>query len=242
MYYGQMDFFGKYGDRLILADVDKGNYHGVLDWGMDALHVGESSGLGGISIWEGDTCIPAMNPLGKGPLKISRSVISRGPVRSLVRVDIAGITGARAEYTVSLRMSAFADNFFSRQDIAVVASRGDSIVYSPGIQKLPHDAWFMDSNAGVLANWGKQEDAIGDIGLGLIYPAGDERGYAETSRDRLVKLTAPSGKSRTHWVIGGWRKGFPNPVAPTGRDWADTVRELAVRLTAPVKVEYTAGR
>ncbi|MHB9028675.1 MAG: DUF4861 family protein [Candidatus Latescibacterota bacterium] len=240
-YYGQIDFYGKRLDRLILANIEKESYHRVADWGMDALHVGESSGLGGISIWEGDARIPAMNPAGKGDLKITRSVIARGPVRSVVRVDISGIKGKRAEYKVSLRMSSFADNLFSRQEITVTSSQGDSVVYSPGIQKLPNDIWFMDSDAGALTNWGKQEDAIGDIGLGLIYPAGDFRGYAETPLDRLVKLTAPSGKTRTHWVIGGWRKGFPNPVAPSGRDWAETVRELAVRLHAPVKVEYSAG-
>jgi len=231
--------FGKRRDSLILAGVENQNYHDILDWGMDVLQVGESSGIGGISIWEGDYRIPAMNPAGKGPVKIVRSILSKGPVRSIVQVDISGIRGARAEYAVSLRMSAFADNICSRQEITVASSRGDSIVYSPGIQKLPRDAWFMDSSAGFLANWGKQQDVIGDIGLGLIYPAGECLGFAETTLDRMVRLAAPSGSSRVHWVVGGWRKGFPSPVAPSGRDWAESVRELAMRLRVPVKAVYS---
>jgi hypothetical protein len=239
LYYGQIDCFGKRRDRLILAGIDGASYHRIADWGMDILNVGVSSGLGGISIWEGDTRIPAMNPAGNGNLRITRAILSRGPVRALVRVNIAGIRSEKKDYTVFLLMSAFADNVFSRQDVSIVSSTGDSVVYSPGVEKLPHDVWFIDSDAGVLASWGRQEDEIGDIGLGLMFFPAEYRGFAESGDDRYVKLAVPSGARRTHWIISGWRKGLPSPVAPTGRDWANGVRELAARLKVPVKVVFS---
>ncbi|MCE5249456.1 DUF4861 domain-containing protein [bacterium] len=237
MYYGQIDFFGKRREGLRLKNTVE-SYHRISDWGMDVLHVGKSSGIGGISIWEGETRIPVMNPAGEGDVRIDRKIISSGPVRSLVRVDFTNVRSPGATYTVSMLMSAFADNRFSRQDIMVTSTAGDSVVYSPGLQKLPNDTWVIDSGTGVLASWGLSDHEIGDIGLGLMFDPEEYAGYAESGLDRYVKLRIPAGMRCTHWIIGGWRKGFPSPVAPSPKDWAREVEELGFGLRAPVHVGY----
>ena len=134
-------------------------------------------------------------------------------------------------------MSAFADNSFSRQDITITSTSGDSVVYSPGLLKLPNDTWFMYNTTGVLSNWGSYDPEAKDIGLGLMFDPGEYSGYTESDLDRFVKLKIPV-KQRTHWILGGWRKGFSSPVAPTGRDWANKVEELALQLRTPVHIEY----
>ena len=237
MYYGQIDFFGKRLDGLRLKNPGP-NYHSVSDWGMDVLHVGRSSGLGGISIWEDDERIPVMNPAGEGTVQIERTILSSGPVRSLVRIDFTNIHSAKGEYTVSLLMSAFADNRFSRQDITITATAGDSVVYSPGVTKLPNDTFHIDTGSGVLTNFGISDNEIKDIGMGIIFKPGEYTGYSESETDRYVRLKIPAGKQCTHWIIGGWRKGFMSPVAPSAKDWADSVEELARRLCVPVGIRY----
>lgn len=238
MYYGQIEAFGKKADGLILGGLKgmKGSVHQMQDWGMDVLHVGAASGLGGLSIWEGEKRLPVNMPEGKGGLRITRQVVVRGPVRSLVRVDFSGLKGERGEYRVRMEMSAYAGNAYSRQDVTIWSPDGKDVVYSPGLQKLAHDEWHVLSGSGVLASWGNGYEGAGEIGLGVMYRPEDYVGFAEGELDRYVKLLARSGEKRTHWIYGDWRKGFPNPIAPTARDWALRVEQLALQLRTSVPV------
>ncbi len=236
MYYGQVEAFGKRLDGLILGGLKTmtGSYHQMQDWGMDVLHVGEASGLGGLSIWEGESRIPAIMPGGKGEMKIVRQIIARGPVRSLARVEFSGLKGERGEYRVRMDMSAFAGNRYSQQDITIWSPDGKDIVYSPGLQKLPGEEWYVLGPSGVLACWGNGYEGAGDIGLAVMFNPEELAGYAEGELDRYVKLRTRSGEKRRHWIYGDWRKGFPQPMAPTGRDWAHEVEELVLQIRTPV--------
>jgi hypothetical protein len=242
MYYGQIEAFGKRIDGLILGGLKgmKGSYHQMQDWGMDVLHVGAASGLGGLSIWEGENRLPVIMPEGKGSLRITRQVVARGPVRSLVRVDFSGLKGKRGEYRVRMEMSAYAGNRYSQVDVTIWSPDGKEVVYSPGLEKLARDEWYMLSGSGVLASWGNGYEGAGEIGLGIIYRPEEYAGYTEGELDRYVKLQSPSGEKRTHWIYGDWRKGLPNPVAPTARDWALAVEQLSLKLRTPVAVRVAS--
>jgi hypothetical protein len=213
----------------------------MQEWGMDVLNVGNASGLGGLSIWEDGNRLPLIIPGGKGELKIRRQIVARGPVRSLVRVEFSGLKGKLGEYRVRLDMSVFAGNPYSRQNVTIWSPDGKEVVYSPGLQKLAHDEWYALSASGVLACWGNGAEGAGDIGLGVMYRPEEYAGFAEGELDRFVKLRIPSGQTRTHWIYGDWRKGFANPIAPTARDWALRVEDLALELRTPVAVRVTAA-
>jgi hypothetical protein len=242
-YYGQIEAFGKKGDRLILAGLKDhpSSYHSMQDWGMDVLHVGDASGLGGLSIWEDGHRLPLVNPGGKGKLKIEREIVARGPVRALARVEFSGLKGERGEYRVRLEMSAFAGNRCSRQDVTVWSPDGKEVTYGPGLQKLVHGDWYALKASGVLADWGFGAEGAGEIGLGVMYRPEEYVGFAEGALDRYVKLRAPSGQTRTHWIVGDWRKGFANPTAPSSRDWARRVEDVALQVRTPVAVRLLAN-
>ena len=182
--------------------------------------------------------VPVQNPGGKGEISIRNRVLASGPVRSLVEVEYDNIRSAKAAYRVSVRLSAFAENPFSRQEIKFETAAGKTVVFSPGVQKLTGDAAAFDSAAGFLARWGFGEPEAGEIGLALMFDPRHYSGMAETALDRLVKLKAEAGKPLVYWVLGGWRKGLANPVAPSARDWAGQVAELGFRLRAPVEVRF----
>jgi hypothetical protein len=169
-------------------------------------------------------------------VQIKRQVVVKGPVRSLVRVEYTGLKGKLGEYRARLDMSAYAGNPYSRQDVTVWSPDGKDVVYGPGLQKLPHDEWSALSASGVLANWGWGYQGAGEIGLGIIYRPEEAVGFAEGDLDRYIKLRAANGETRTHWIYGDWRKGLPNPSAPTARDWALRVEDLALQLRTPVAV------
>lgn len=137
-------------------------------------------------------------------------------------------------------MSAYAGNRYSQVDVTIWSPDGKEVVYSPGLEKLARDEWYMLSGSGVLASWGNGYEGAGEIGLGIIYRPEEYAGYTEGELDRYVKLQSPSGEKRTHWIYGDWRKGLPNPVAPTARDWALAVEQLSLKLRTPVAVRVAS--
>jgi hypothetical protein len=207
---------------------------------MDILHVGDASGLGGINLWEGENRVSTVNPAGKGPNQYERKVIAAGPVRAVARVDITGIGPAAAQYTVTLLMSAFHDNTYSRQDIIVNSSAGGEVIYSPGLEKLPKETASVDKDKGYVATWGEGAPGAGEVGLAAIFDPAEYAGFAENDLDRYVKLSIPSGVKRTHWILGGWNQGLTAPAAPQGEGWAAEVAATAARVLAPVKIEIQA--
>jgi hypothetical protein len=157
-------------------------------------------------------------------------------VRSLARVKFSGLKGEHGEYRVRMDMSAFTGNRFSQQDVTIWGADGADIVYSPGLQKLPGDEWYVLSRSGVLACWGNGYEGAGEIGLAVMFNPEECAGYAEGELDRYIKLKSRSGEKRRHWIYGDWRKGFPNSVAPTGRDWALEVEDLVLLIRTPVSL------
>ncbi len=236
-YWGQLEAFGKVDDQLILRKLPA-DYHTLQPWGMDILKIGSASGLGGISLWEGETRIPAMNPLGKGDVQIKRTVLAVGPLRSMAKVEMTNIKPAKADAKITLFMSAFADNAFSRQEIVIDAKPAGRVVYSPGLEKLAGETAFKDEKAGYLAVWGQGAEGAGEVGLAVIFDPKEYAGFAENDLDRYVKLAVPAGEKRVHWIFGGWERGVTAPLVPRAANWKLKVEDLAKRLLAPVKVTY----
>lgn len=234
---GAMEPFGKLREGLILSKLPADDRH-MRPWGMGVLHAGRASGLGGISVWEDGTLLPVRNPDGKGGIRIRNKVLASGPVRSLAEIEYDNIRSEGNVYRATLRLSAFAENPFSRQEIRFETAAGKAVEFSPGIQKLPGDEAIFDSGAGYLASWGFGEPEAGEIGLALMFDPRHYAGIAETGLDRLVKLKAETGETVVYWLLGGWRKGLANPVAPTARDWARRVEQLGFRLRTPVEVRF----
>jgi len=241
-YWGQLEAFGKLDERLIMANftADYG-YHEMQDWGMDILHVGNASGLGGISIWEGETRISTINPAGKGTNQYTRKVISAGPVRSIVQVDIQNTNPPADKYKISLIMSAFVNNIYSQQDIWIFSPDQAQIIYSPGIEKLPKEEFILNKEKGYLANWGEGAPGAGEVGLALIFRSEEYVGFAENDLDRYVKLSTIPGEKRTFWIVGGWHQGIAAPEPPQASSWFKKICDLSTKLLCPLKMEFKSA-
>lgn len=83
---GRIEFYGKLYDGLILRKLPADERR-LQEWGMNVLDAGESPGLGGLSLWDGDSRIPFYGPA-EPPAKLT--VVSSGPIRALVRADLTG--------------------------------------------------------------------------------------------------------------------------------------------------------
>jgi hypothetical protein len=234
-YWGQFDFFGKGSDELIYASIGNQSYHSEVSWGIDALHVGETAGLGGLTLYQDGVAHPVRNPAGKGDLVFSKRPLVHGPVRAAIEMTAGHILPDAPEATVRFVCMIYA----GRQETeitAAVAGLDPPVVLAPGLVKLPRETFFIDRKQGCMGSWGFQEDVIGEIGLALITrPSRIQDVTSLPAEHRLICETNAQGQLK-YWVIGDWRRGRDYPVAPTASDWQRSVRLLAERLVDDVQV------
>ncbi len=233
-YWGQFDFFGKKVDRLILDSLGSQSYHSEVEWGIDALNVAGTSGLGGLTLYVGDKAYLVQNPEGKGTVEFSRRMLAAGPVRTTIEI-VADKVGP---YRVVLRCTAVAD----RQETVIHATVAgpaaeEPMFLAPGFIRLPEEAVLLDSRAGVFAVWGRQTHVIGTIGMGLVFDAEAFGGVIELPAERRVRIAVRPDREISYLLVGDWLRGRTYPRCPTVDNWHAELRDLAVRFRNPPAVE-----
>jgi hypothetical protein len=236
---GRVEVYGKLYAGLALMKL-RGVDAVLQEWGMNILAGGGSSGLGGLSLWEGKTRIPLMNPGGPEGIELRKSVLAAGPIRALVKAEYPGIRSGKGEYGVVVFLSAFADNVFSREDVIVTPKAGGPAVFSAGVQKLADEKVAFDKDKGFLAAWGRGPEGAGDVGLAILFAPAEFAGLDEAGPDRSVKFNARPGRKQTFWTIGGWGRGIVTAASPAARNWALMAEDLGAKLRVPVEIRYKA--
>lgn len=234
---GRIEFLGKFAPGLILRRLTPG-MTARQEWGMAVLNAGAGSGLGGLALWDGASPTSLTDPAGTASFKIQRTVLSSGPLRAILEVRFSGINSDRRERDVILRVSAFADNRFSRQDVQIQSESASGLFIGPGIQKLPGESWNLEDKKGYAASWGEGVRGAGGIGMAVLFSPDAFAGMEETDTERFIKLKVAEGGKRTFWITGGWEKGFDAPLPPRARNWGRKTEALAGKLLAPVEVRF----
>ena len=234
-YTGQFDFFGKQSDRglpraeRLLYPITEVNYHAEQDWGIDALHVDETSGLGGLTLHMGDATYLVQSPAGKGDVAFKHRVLFAGPVRSAVEITAENVVPGNAAIGARFLCLIYAGRGESEIRARITGVDGP-VNISAGLVKLINESSFSDVAAGVLGAWGFQEEGIGEIGLSVIVPPSVAKEIVELDSERRIRCGAPDATLR-YWILGDWRRGRQYPVAPTVDNWRRETGELARQLT-----------
>lgn len=227
-YWGQFDFFGKKTGRLIYDDIGATSYHRETDWGIDALHVGETSGIGGLTLYVDGRPYPVQNPAGKGDVKFSKRILTQGPVRAAIEITAGNVVPDLPELEVRMLCLIYAGR--QESEVRVTVSGSDRpVTLAPGLVKLPRERFFADRDAGTFGSWGWQENAIGEIGMGLIILPDMVEEVIDLEKERRIACR-PAGGTLRYWIIGDWRRGRQHPVAPTIDNWHWELNELAGQL------------
>ena len=235
MYWGQFDFFGKKTDALIYPSIGKQSYHSEVEWGIDALHVGESCGIGGLTLYAGDKAMRVWNPAGKGDIRFTKRQVVKGPIRAAVEVTAANVDPQHPDMTVRILPVIYRDR--QESEVRVSVTRNPVPVdLAPGLSKLARDKAFTDNKIGCLGAWGYQEAVIDEIGMSVIVPPEQLVGFIDANDDRQARCkTTDDGRLR-YWIVGDWRRGRQHPVAPTIDNWHQEMKELAALLHHPAGV------
>ncbi len=228
-YWGQFDFFGKKCDRLIYPIMKAGeSYHGELGWGIDALHVNDTCGLGGITLYVNGTPYPVYSPGGKGAIVWSKKLIEEQKDYVSIGLMAEHVGPENAPYTVRFTCSALKNRRDSPMQVTIDGgSPNDVIEVGLGIRKLPQELFTVDTEAGILANWGIQEPAIGWIGLGLVYPKSLALRMEDTPDEHQVIMRTEHGKPLNYSIQGTWLKGRRFDRCPTLSNWLGDLKETA---------------
>lgn len=228
-YWGQFDFFGKTRPGLILPDIAQaGNYHQQQDWGMDALHVGQTCGLGGLTLYINGKSCPAYSPGGAGPIKWSKRLIEQTPNRITVEMKGENIGPEANPCTVTFTCSASAGERASVIDAVIQGGNpNDTIEAAIGLTRLKQEQLLIDTQTGVLASRGTQEPETGAIGLGIVFPRGKFLRYEQTPAEHHVVLSVHRDEPFRYLIQGDWLNGRRFPRCPSLNDWAKELRSLA---------------
>jgi hypothetical protein len=240
-YTGQFDFFGKQVDRLIprterlLYPIVGENYHQEQEWGIDALHVEKTSGLGGLTLYANGKEYPVQSPAGIGDVKFEHRVLGAGPVRCAVEILAKNVIPESPEKVVAIRCFIYAHH--PESEIHVRLPNGlDNPKLAPGLLKLVEDSWFENEKYTVMGTWGRQGDDIGEIGLAIVHWRKWAEEIVELPAERRWMSTTHyaqedwQGYHYRYWIVGTWRRGMQYPVSPTMENWKRTVENLGRQL------------
>ena len=240
-YTGQFDFFGKKQFRyvprhkqLVFPIAGGVNYHRETDWGIDGLHVGATSGLGGLTLYTNGREYRVQNPAGKGDVTFTRRVLASGPIRAAVEITAENVIRDKPDLSVRTVCIVYAGH--QEGELRVQVSPGGwSMRLAAGLTKLNREKVFLDKSPGCLGTWGYQDDVIGEVGLGLIVPPEALKDVIDLADERRLLCDTSDGALR-YWIIGDWRRGRQYPIAPTISNWRRELSDVCGSLLADVKV------
>ena len=228
-YSGHFDLFGKrqWLDTLILPKIAEGkSYHVDQNgWGMDILHVGKTSGSGGVILYVNGVAYPVRNETGEGSPAFSGRLVEETHNRVTLELVAEGVGPENAPYTVRFRPSIGAGDLHSSVEVTVDGGApGDEIELGIGLVRLSDETFFSDKDAGIIASWGFQEPRIGWIGMGITFPPERFLRFDEQPEEHRVLLDCKPGEPITYYIHGDWLRGHQFPCSPSARDWFDVLK------------------
>jgi len=228
---GRIGVYGKLKAGLVLRGFPAAETKD-RDWGLELLEADASAGL---SIWDGAARIPLFGPAAP---QAKITVIAAGPVRGLVKAEYPAVKTAAGDTALTVYYSAFADNVYSRADVAAASKSNAAVTIGPSLAKRAGETFAADKAKGTLVTWGRGADKAGAVGLAAVFVPADLRGTDDAGADHALKLAARPGRPLTFWTFAGWGRG-PAALEPAdAAAWTRRAGDLAARLLAPVNVEY----
>ena len=251
-----IDVFGKRQAAISPENVGIGadgvtevNYSEMRDWGMDILAVGNSVGIGGISMMIGERLIrlgvTEQDALNNVDTTICR-IVSEGPVYSSLQFRYINWKALERRYNIETVVSITPGIHGFKNSVRTSSLNGDETLLV-GLVNSKTDHKLAEINSGawtILYTHDKQTlNKDSALGLALIVPKKDYQGYFDApsagrlSTTYLAKLAIKNNKPVEYYAIAAWE----------GRDarfrdeqffrayLLDLTRQLSARIEVKIK-------
>ncbi len=227
---GRFDFLGKRGfvennslnsDKHLVLDRIKPGDNLSVDtggWGMDALIEGDGPGASGLTLFVNGKAYPLY---GTTPAA-AYQVVEQSKDRVTVEMTCGKVGPADAPRTVRVRATAQAGRSTTHLSAQVQGGpAGDTLELGIGLTRPADSRFEHRSSVGVLGIWGEQSPAIGEVGLGLVYPPASYARSIET-KDELGVILKATDKQTFYWTLQtDWRRGRRFGCFPALVNWMD---------------------
>lgn len=234
-YDGHIDLFGKRVDTLIYPKIKEGkSYHKDQNgWGMDILHVGETGGIGGLTLYVNGVSYSVRNDKNLNDPIFTGKLVSESLEEITLEFTTNNVGPKTNPYTIKIRPSAIAGHYESPVEVVIEGgSPDDHIELGIGLTRLHEEEFFYDKNIGIMGNWGFQEPEIGWIGMGVIFsPDGFIRIENVTDEHRVV-VKCEHNVPLTYYIRGEWLRGNQFPCCPAPTDWFKKLKTTAQGLNS----------
>lgn len=235
-HWGQFDFFGKKRPMLIYPTIKPDQYVTEQEWGMDVLPVGETPGIGGMTLYVDDKRYPIRSPHGEGAVKFEKRVITKGPERATVEVVASNVGPPPHPYTVRFRPHALSKRADSPIDFLITGGPPEdggttrSLQLGVALRTFEQEEIFLDSAAGIFGSWAYPAPEIGWIGMGLIFDPERFARLDDRPDEHIVVLDVERGREARHWIVGDWQRGRRFDRCPSVENWRRELRSLSLAL------------
>lgn len=249
-----IDVFGKKVSYMTPEDVGIGgdgmtenNYSVMKDWGTDILGVGNSVGIGGISLIIKDSLVrlgvteqDSSNNVDSTIFKI----LSEGPVRSIMQYTYKNWRPADRAYLVQTNTSIWPGMYAFNNSVSFNHLKGDEVLVvglvnsntDKKLTEIIHDKWV------VLLTHDKQSvNKEWWLGLALILPKEQYLGYTlapkvgSLSNTFLGKLEVENNKPLNYFAVAGWE--LSDERFRDEAFFTKYVNDLVRQISAEVKVK-----
>jgi len=229
VYWGQFDFLGKKKPGLVLGTFGPStNYHEEQDWGMDVLHVDNSCGLGGVTLYVNGIGFPVWSPDGKGEILWTKRLVSQTDDSVAVEVTAFNVGPVEGRYTVHFLCTALAGRKDSPITVTVEGGvPGDRLELGIGMTRLEEETFGVDTAAGIMASWGLQDTEIGTVGLGILFEPESFVRFTDDPEQHQVVVRMTAGQPARYRIQGDWLNGRRFPRCPVLSNWMDELRAAA---------------
>lgn len=228
-----IDVFGKKTPGIVLPFVgteDYEKYHHMADWGMDNMKVGNSLGLGSISVWNGTKAVRVDK---------TDSVISYipadGKIRSQVMTTYYGWDANGVKCNLKSLISIDAGSRASRMELSVDKSLPNiatGIVKDKNAELIKSDN--PDKEWSYIATFGKQSLNNDMQGLAVFYRTKQLQKITEDELNHVIVLNPENGTVE-YYFMPTWELDW-EAVADKAA-FQKCVNEVLDRLNNPVNVK-----
>ncbi len=236
-YWGKVDVFGKTERGLRLADFCRpgADYHRDLGWGMDILHNGLTSGLGGLNLWAGGRHIQAQWTKAADPaVPLRYRVDAAGPGEAAVEMLIEGWDTPCGRLAVRQRFAIAPGQRHTVSRVRLERTGAGEFEFGPGLVTFPQGEVRASLERGFVAVWGDQGIGAGPVGLAVVFdPALGRR--LETAPDEiLVHLAGGASTIETVLLLSAaWAKEGSFTTAEAWWQYVEGLGPVLAGITRP---------
>lgn len=230
-YRNAIDVFGKRKPEPVLTQlaVSGKSYHTMADWGMDILKVGESLGIGAIGAFA-DGKIVRFEHFQRHEARVA----AEGPVLAAAEVSFAGWQVGAVTTDIRSRYEISAGSALTR---AVVKVAGPHIALVTGVALNPAAKKLMPMKPRewrYVASCGAQSLVPDDLGLAVLFRAGDRLDEIQDGHTDAVVLRPDASGGLTYYFLASWAQ--ESGANGNCRSFHERLEQIAERLSEPVVV------